>query len=117
MAGVCYPNVVLKCSLTGQNDGVKACHFNACSMKNKMYDIKRIICGTKLNVVCVTESWLSECDASRSINLPGFSSFRHDRPTRGGGLVVYVKKKFKARVLIRSSVNGIEFMFVEIRYK
>lgn len=42
---------------------------------------------------------MSEFDTSRSIYLPGLSSFRHDRPTRGGVIVVYVKKILKARVL------------------
>lgn len=116
-SNLCYSNIVLNSSLPIGTNHLNVFHLNVCSLLPKIHDVRRIVLNTQLNIVCVTESWLTSSDTSRSIYLPGFTSFRHDRSSgvnRGGGVVIYVKKRFKTRVLCRSSVDGIEFIFVEV---
>lgn len=108
------PNVVLRSSLGDELKHLNVCHFNACSLLRKMHDVKRIVLNSKLNVICVTESWLCSSDTNKSVYLPGFTSFRNDRPSRGGGVLIYVKKRFNTKVICRSNTDGIEYIFIEV---
>lgn len=112
---MCYRNIVLKCSLPPDLNHLNVCHFNANSLFPKLNEVIRMVHNTKVNIIGVTESWLFPSDTSRSIYIPGFTSFRQDRPNvvnRGGGVVLYIKKRFNAKVVCRSSTPGIEYLFV-----
>lgn len=112
-----YHNVVLRSCIPADLNRLNICHFNANSLFYKMNDVRRIVSGTKINIIGVSETWLLPSDTSKSISLPGFSSFRQDRPNtvnRGGGVLLYVRKRFRTKVVRRSTADGIEYIFVEV---
>lgn len=116
-ANLCYPNIVLKSCLPRDSNHLNICNFNANSLFPKIVEVRKMVSGSKINIIGVTETWLTPSDTSRAVYISGFTSFRQDRPNasnRGGGVVLYIKKRFKSKVICRSSVDGIEYIFVEI---
>ena len=66
----------------------------------------------------MSETWLKSCYHYSSINIPEFTSYRHDREkSRGGGVLIYVKKRFRTKVVARSTCAGVEYIFVELSFK
>ncbi len=55
------------------------------------------LCKYNLDIMCVTETWLSGEVFPTPIN---YSMYRCDRKTRGGGVAAFVKKGIKANVLL-----------------
>ncbi len=48
------------------------------------------------DVVAVTESWCNVRDVEGLISIPGYTTFRADRGSRGGGVVLYVRSYLNA---------------------
>ena len=75
---------------------LKICQVNVRSLlaSSKLLDLELLCASADIDVLCVTETWLSSKVTSPQVSLPGFQSpFRCDRPNsyRGGGLAVYVR--------------------------
>ena len=52
-----------------------------------------------VDIVCITELWLSNGIDDSLVKLPNFNTFRYDRHnSRGGGVLVYVKSDIKCSV-------------------
>ena len=73
------------------------CQGNAqslCARNSSKFDEIRIaLLGSKAEIACFTESWLTARNSDRSISIPGYSVVRNDRIfKRGGGIVVYYRK-------------------------
>ena len=49
---------------------------------------------TDYDIIILVETWLNENIADNELFIPSgnFALFRKDRPTRGGGVLVYVKQ-------------------------
>ncbi len=61
----------------------------------------------KPHLALFTESWLDSLTPDESVNIPGYSILRHDRPTRGGGILCYVAENYVARLNDFASVPAI----------
>ena len=51
----------------------------------------RFVCSSDFDVLCLTETWLSESPYNSEIIPLGFTMYRKDRATRGGGVLVAVR--------------------------
>lgn len=74
---------------------LRVCHVNVRSLcaATRLLDLE-LLCATEdIDVLCVTETWLSSSSAAALLNLPGFQPpVRCDRSNlRGGGVAVYVR--------------------------
>ena len=70
--------------------GLKIGHYNIRSLNLKfseLYDLVRLF-----DILCVSESWLTEGYSSKKLYVPGYKVFRFDRVLVkvGGGLLIYV---------------------------
>lgn len=69
--------------------------FNARSLRNKLGDLKDLLQTLLYDVVLVFETWLSDKDSDALlISLTDFNVFRCDRPSRGGGVCIFVRRSF-----------------------
>ncbi len=59
---------------------------------NKRDEMQILVNEQKIDVLGITESWLSEEKENAEIGLPGFNLFRKDRKSRGGGVLLYIKE-------------------------
>lgn len=102
--------------LCNQRAGLQVCHINAPSLLPKIDEFRYLFEGSKVDVVCVTETWFSPDLSDALCGLHGYNLFRCDRVGRiGGGVAIYVRCGFYSR-LVRESPPGsrIEYLFVEI---
>jgi len=69
-------------------------YTNACSLLNKLPELRSYLCFHNLDVLAISETWFNPdiCDAE--IALPGYISFRQDRAPsrRGGGVLLYIRQ-------------------------
>ena len=93
----------VKCDKLGCNPGqdsrnkniLKCMYFNARSIVNKLEELELCIKEENLDIVAVTETWLTENISASEYCLEGYTLIRKDRKdqikSRGGGLAMYVK--------------------------
>nr|CAI5825561.1 unnamed protein product [Callosobruchus analis] len=91
---------------------IKICHVNVRSLLNRFNEFKQQVFN-KYDIIAVTETWLTDNIADSAISIVGYTIFRYDRLSRGGGIAVYVKTNIKA-VLIKIDINTIEQLWVRI---
>ena len=84
---------------------------NAKSIYNKMTQLETLVKSDgdfrRSNLICVTESWLSE---NKTVELDGFSTVRLDRDLEitnkkcGGGLIMFVNNNWATNVTVREKI-------------
>lgn len=117
------PCAVLNAALI--QDKLNICHGNAqsiCARKfNKLDEVRTVLIGSKIEITCFTESWLTSRHSDRSIGISGYTVVRNDRVyCRGGGIVVYYKNhlacsKIFGTVLTAESADKTECLALEFR--
>lgn len=88
--------------------GSKICHINVRSTKNKLEEIALILHELRLEVLTVSETWLSQGVESICLHIPNYNLYRQDRSNRGkkgGGLAIYVRKDYKTDDKIYNPLN------------
>ena len=69
--------------------GLKYCLFNARSLTNKLSTFQSYVYSNRLNIYCITETWLTCNGIFNNEILPtGYTIFRKDRDTHGGGVLI-----------------------------
>lgn len=110
------PKAVLNAALL--DNKLNICHINVqslCARKfSKFEELKHIFLDSKVDVICMTETWLSPAINDTLIAIPGFNLLRHDRNRHGGGICVYYRQNLKCRVLKRSSDQRTEFLIFDV---
>ena len=101
------------------------CHGSAQSLcarnSSKLDEIRNVLLGSKVEIACFTESWLTSKNSDRSIGVPGYAVLRNDRASRrGGGIVVYYRQpltclKVFGSVLTIESVDKTKCIGLELR--
>jgi len=89
--------------------------LNARSVCNKVDELQIFLYDQNVDVCCVTETWLT-CDVPNTLFCPkGYTVFRHDRSTPGGGVAIFVKTVIRSAVVdIPVEFNHIEIVCVDL---
>ncbi len=91
-------------------------HINAQSLMGSMDEIKLLMNGRNIDILCITESWLLLCVPDHLVNIHGYKFFRCYNE-RGGGICIYVKDDLPA-TLINLSVPkraGVEDVWITVQ--
>ena len=85
------------------NKGLTIMHWNARSMYPKYEEILHLCENSDCELLCISESWLTDIITDDMISIPGYNLFRKDRDEasgkqREGGVCVYVKNKLLVSV-------------------
>lgn len=116
------PRAVMNVAL--RNDCINLCHMNVQSLcarqLSKFDETKNCFINSKLDLICVTESWLHENIPDSSIAVEGYNFLRNDRGhSRGGGICVYYKNDLFCKEIAASQPSGdgnrTEYLFIEVR--
>ena len=100
--------------------GLTITHINAQSLNSKLDEFRLVFENSGVDIVCVSETWLSNSTPDGIIAPEGYQIFRNDRESRGGGVAIFVRNGLTCRVLMKSSSSispgdgNIEFIFVEV---
>ena len=94
------------------SSSLTVCLFNARSLVNKLSKFQSFV--YPIDVYCITESRLSDSIFDNEILPSGYSIFRKDRDSRGGGILIAVADSIPTK-LIPSSPN-LEALKIMISY-
>ena len=93
---------------------------NANHLMNKLDELYILLSHSIIDIVCLTETWLTTDIPNCLCNLPNFTLFRRDRTERlGGGVCCYVRTNNNPRLLEPPVVNlhSFEVLWVALRPK
>lgn len=89
------------------NVNLNVCHTNVQSLTarrfTKFNELKMNFCNSKMDIICMSETWLDESINDQMIAIDGYKLFRNDRNRHGGGICVYLRHNLKCRLLRKSS--------------
>ena len=89
--------------------------WNSRSLVNKLSGFQAHIYSSSLDVIAITESWLTQYIYDNEILPIGYNIFRHDRTSaRGGGVLIAVKNKIPAKLVSSALSNHVESVSVKI---
>lgn len=123
--GISYiPRAVMHSAL--DNNNINLCHVNIQSLcarqMSKFNEFKMCFTNSKIDIICLTETWLSEDIPNELVAVDGYKLYRNDRRySRGGGICIYCKNDLMCKVISVSelfvgvgSCDCTEFLFAEI---
>src|SRR6478609_8964203 len=103
---------------------ISICHINICSILCQNSDIPRfeqlhsfITKEHKFDVVGLTETHLDNTIDSDEINIDGFTVFRKDRNSSGGGVLLYIRNELMPIQMSELETSDIESVYVKIKTK
>lgn len=103
----------LNCKL---QKGLKIAHINIQSVINKVDYINILLHNNCIDVLCLTETWLTDDIDDAELNINGYSIYRLDRQNEKshGGVMCYVKDSLSFKQNIDLCDKDIEALFIEI---
>ena len=80
---------------------LKIFYMNACSLFNKLTEIRSIVSYCKYDIICITEKHYSSDYSSDylEVGIPNYRLYRKDRDANGGGSCIYVHVKHAAQLM------------------
>ncbi|VDP94243.1 unnamed protein product, partial [Echinostoma caproni] len=67
-------------------------HTNAQGLFSKFPELNFRFISGQWDIIAITETWLTADIPDSELSLPGMSLLQCDRPTRGGGVLLYYRK-------------------------
>ena len=97
---------------------VKVCHVNVRSVASKarLLDLELLCVNHNLDILCLSETWLSQSHPSATLSIHGFQlPFRRDSPDDPhGGVAVYVRNSLSSTLLPLPHTITIECLCIQI---
>lgn len=91
---------------------IKIVTWNANSVKSKVHELVHFIQNHKYDIVGICET---KVDDKYKINIPGYSVYRNDRNSRGGGVAIAVKDNIQHVEVILEENSSIESVGILIK--
>jgi len=88
---------------------------NVRSLTNKLDDFEAVVQLNHPDIICLTETWLSDDVPSEAVGIDGFDLFRKDRNRQGGGVACYVRSGLSCTRLPSYDVPGLETLWLMFR--
>ena len=95
-----------------QPNDLHICLMNTRSLVNKLSNFQSFICSSDFSTSCITETWLYKDVFDNEIIPNGYTIYRKDRDSRGGGVLLAVKDNITSSQL--SSPPNVEILTVLI---
>ena len=102
------------------NNALNICHLNINHILPKLSEIKYLVSNpdSNIDILCLSETFLSSSVQTKEINIQGYNSFRKDRCTKsGGGLLLYISKLLISIRREDLEISDIEVIWIEILNK
>ena len=95
-------------------NALSVCHLNIRSIRNKFDYINTNLLD--FNILCFTETHLSDNISPSEVSLEGFESFRKDLTSHSGGLITYVTSEFFSKQRHDLESVNIHTLWTEVKY-
>lgn len=97
---------------------LKIGHLNVRSLFTGFDEFQSLVLNNDLDIVGVTETWLSDNIVSDIVGIDGFKFYRKDRARTGGGVGVYVRDWIHAEVVNDYIIgDGVEIICIKVKIK
>jgi len=95
--------------------GLKICHLNIRSLLPKIDEVKMLIKESNIDVLAISETWLSNIIPDSFVNIKGYNLYRKDRlNTMGGGVAIFIKENI-THTIPTNLTNDMELIHVQIK--
>ena len=111
-----YDNLYMDIKNLSQN-GISIAAVNVRSLLPKFEEICILLTKSKLDLLCICETWLDSSVSDSDIALDGYTVIRDDRNRHGGGTLIYVKTGLNFEVLCCNRQCDIEAVFLKFSAK
>ena len=88
------------------NSVITCCYQNIRSIVNKLSLFQSYVYSSNFDVICLTETWLTESVFDQEILPTNYNIFRKDRSTRGGGVLIATKSSIPVSVVHSDPLNN-----------
>lgn len=101
----------------------KIVSINVRSLTSKIAQLEAILDSTRVDALCINESWLNESVNNNQIRIRDYKVYRLDRKEkkRGGGLCAYINSKHRVDAFKYDHLNisnkNLEVLVLEINQK
>ena len=96
---------------------LKVGHLNVRSIFTGFNELKQLLSLCNLDVLALSETWLSVDQLSNAFNIPNYTMVRRDRLGRGGGIAFYINSKYRPEIIdITCDQSTIEQLWIKIRF-
>lgn len=98
------------------NSTVVLCHINIRSLMPAFDELNNFLVNFQRPVILgITETWLGPAVSLSELSVSGFSFYRRDRDSRGGGVLVYVSYSCRSWRRFDLENSDVEAVWVELR--
>ena len=100
------------------SNNLTVCHCNARSLSGsgKLEELSSIASQNNINILAVSETWLTSNITNDLININGFNPpFRHDRKRPYGGVAVYVSDNICATRISEFENSAVESVWLSMK--
>lgn len=84
--------------------GLKLAHLNVRSLKsirnNTIDQVRSLLEGQSIDVFAVSETWLNSEVSDAEVSIDGYTLYRKDRGSRGGGVAIYIKSSISHNLCV-----------------
>ena len=102
-------------SSNSTNSVITCCYLNIRSIVHKLSLFQSYVYSSNFDVICLTETWLSESVFDQEILPTNYNIYRKDRPSRGGGVLIATKSFIPVSVVCSDqSNNALEILTVRL---
>ena len=89
------------------------CLLNTRSVANKLSKFQGFVYSSDFSIVCITETWLNSDIFDNEILPSGYSIYRKDRDSRGGGVLLAIKDSISSsRLPSPSDIETVTLQFL-----
>ena len=92
-------NPITSKKTTNYNPTINCCYLNIRSLVNKLSLFQSYIYSSDYDIICLTETWLTDLIFDQEILPTSYNIYRKDRPSRGGGVLIAIKDTIPALVI------------------
>jgi hypothetical protein len=95
---------------------LKLGHINVRSLFTGFSELVNIVKDNNLDIVALSETWLTKDTNSQTISFDGYTLFRKDRQNRGGGVGMYVNSTIRCSTFDVNFINNdtFEYLLLEL---
>ena len=92
---------------------LKIGHLNVCSLIPKLNDVMMLLQDQQLDILCLTETWLTPDVMPEFLTFPGYSVVRRDRAQRrpGGGVAIIYRSEITVKALTMPASGPLETLW------
>ncbi|CAF4899656.1 unnamed protein product, partial [Rotaria socialis] len=83
-------------------------------------DVRHILLENNTDILCLSETWLSDQTPDSLLQIPGYNIFRRDYSfNKGGGVAIFIRKEFSANQVTHDlpTHENIEDLWINVQYK